>query len=315
MPESYIKNAGLAFKYQFDVKANYFVKLNGRIDHYQQYALAGLGSDQFIGFGYDITATKKDWVKSLSLVNCLVHKNNFSSSIILGYAERIASSNERYGYYLFIPMDGYDYLGNPNLGLEKSLQMEYVLRQENKKLQWSMQAFYHHAPQYIYTYVIEGYQAMTIGAKGVKSYQNIDYAIQTGAEGMLNWRIGDGLQYRSNLKYIYARTYDNKPLPLIAPFKLQQALRYNWEKTQVQLEYNFSAAQNRISTDFGERKTEAFHLINLRIAQSIAHKRNTFQVAFAIENLFNITYHEHLDIGYIPRMGRNFNILLGYLLK
>jgi outer membrane receptor protein involved in Fe transport len=81
------------------------------------------------------------------------------------------------------------------------------------------------------------------------------------------------------------------------------------------LEYNFSAAQNRISTDFGERKTAAFHLINLRIAQSIAHERNTFQVAFAIENIFNITYHEHLDIGYIPRLGRNFSFTFAYILR
>jgi iron complex outermembrane receptor protein len=315
MPESYIKNAGLAFKYQFDVKANYFVKLNGRIDHYQQYALAALGSDQFIGFGFDITKAKKDWVKSLSLVNCITHKNNFSSSIIVGYAERIASSNERYGYYLFIPMDGYDYLGNPNLGLEKSLQLEYVIRQEGKKIQWSLQPFYHHSPNYIYTHIVEGYQAMTIGAKGVKTYYNISYAIQTGAEATLNWRIRDGLQYRSNLKYIYARTFDDKPLPLIAPLKLQQALRYNWEKTQLQLEYNFSAAQNRINLDFGERKSPAFHLINLRIAQSIAHKRNTFQLAFAVENLFNLRYHDHLDIGYVPRMGRNFSFTFGYILR
>ncbi|MDZ4666721.1 MAG: hypothetical protein SGJ00_02445 [bacterium] len=315
MPEGYIKNVGLAFQYQYDVTYNYYMKLNGRIDHYNQYAVAGIGSAQWTGFGYDITQAKKDWIKSLSWVQCIAHKHGVSQSIILGYAERIPSSNERYGYYLFIPMDGYDYLGNPNIRKEQSLQFEWVLRKEGKKIQWSVQPFYHHTPNYIYTHIIEGYQAMTIGAKGVKSYQNIAYARQLGAEATFNWRINEGIQYRSNFKYLYANTNNNMPLPLIAPIKIQQALRYNWQKSQVQVEYNFSAAQNRINTDFGERKSPAFNLINLRLAQSFMHKRNTVQLAFAIENIFNISYHEHLDVGYIPRMGRNFNIMLGYIFR
>lgn len=315
LPESYINNLGFAFQYQMDIRANYYMKWNGRVDYFNQYVLNGIGADLWGGMGFDVTKNKVNALKSLSWMHCFQAKKGISHTLVLGYAERLPSSNERFGYYLYNPMDNYDYLGNPDIKTEKSYQVEYVLRQEFKKLQWSFQPFAHRTPDYIYTYIILPKEySMTYGANGVKTYKNISYAQQFGAEATLSYRFTDAVQYRANFKYIYAETQSGQALPWVAPFKVQQALRYLLAGYQFQFEHSYSAAQNRINKDFGERATPAFNLYNLRASKSFIHKKHTFQGAIAVENIFNKTYHEHLDVGYIPRMGRNFSFTLGYIL-
>ncbi|MCF8427976.1 MAG: TonB-dependent receptor [Bacteroidia bacterium] len=315
LPISYIKNLGFAAQYQLDIRANYYMKWNARLDYFSQKAREGIGSDQVSGMGYDISEVKQNYTKSLSWVHCYSHSFGLNQSLVLGYAERLPSSNERYGFYLFNPMDGYDYIGNPDLKTEKSWQVEWIVKQDYKKLNWSFHPFFHHNKDYIYTYVLADYYPMTIGARGAKSYQNISYANTMGAETTLGYRFTNWIQYRANFKYLYAQTNAGTPLPLVAPFKYQGALRISVWQTQFQLEQNYSAAQNRINTDFGERKTGSFNLVNIRASKSFTKNKNTFQLALSVENLFNINYHEHLDIGYIPRMGRNFGITLGYILR
>jgi len=315
LPNSIIQNTGLALQYQYEVKVNYQMRFHARLDYFKQYAEPSIGAESWLGFNQNVLEQKKDFTKSFSWIHALQHKNGFKQNITAGYAERIASSNERYGFYLFIPMDGFDYLGNPDLAKEKSWQLEYTLRQEKGRLAWSVQPFYHLTQDYIYTQVLADYAAMTIGARGVKSYKNIDYAFQTGAEASLQWRLADGIQYRGNLRYIYAETLSGTPLPLVSPLKYQQVLRAKWSEFQLQLEHVLSAAQNRINTDFNERKTPAFHLVHIRSNYSLVLNKHTIQIAAAIENVFNTYYFEHTDILYLPRMGRNFNFSIGYIFR
>ena len=317
MPENTIKNIGFAFQYQIDLRYNYFMKWNGRIDYFKQQALLGVGSDQWNGMGFNINEIRANAIKSLSWIHGLLMKKGMSQTLIMAYGERLPSSNERYGFYLFNPMDNYDYLGNPDINTEKSVQVEYILKQDLKAFQWSVQPFYHHTLDYIYTYIKDpnDYYPMTIGAKGVKTYKNISYANSMGAEASFSFKINSNWIYKSNLKYIYTETSDGKALPWVAPFKIQQALRSTIGGIQYQLEHTFATAQNRINTDFGERKSPAFQLWNLRASKSFTKKKQTFQFAIAIENILNTSYHEHLDIGYIPRMGRNFNFTFGYILR
>jgi iron complex outermembrane recepter protein len=115
------------------------------------------------------------------------------------------------------------------------------------------------------------------------------------------------------LKYVHARNCFDMPLPLVPPFKLQEALRYNIGLTQIQLEYDFAAAQNRVNPDYGDRATPAYHLLNLRASRNFSVKQGIFQIGAACENILDSYYREHLDIGAVPRFGRNFSFNVSFI--
>src|SRR5690606_33264375 len=79
------------------------------------------GINQLEVLGYDVSATENSFLKS----GGLTYKNNLSSShsvsLNLGYTERMPTTSERYGFYLYNRMDNHDYVGNPELEKEKSL--------------------------------------------------------------------------------------------------------------------------------------------------------------------------------------------------
>ncbi len=154
---------------------------------------------------------------------------------------------------------------------------------------------------------------MTIGALGLKTYKNISYATTQGFEAGAKAELKESLFYIANLKFVFAQTYDGKPLPLVPPFKLQHALRYTLKYFQLQLEHDFAAAQNRINADYGDKATPAFNLINLRASRNFRIKGTVLQVALACENVFDLLYHEHLDIGQVPRFGRNIMVNLNFI--
>ena len=315
IPESLLSNMGLALFYQYSMRASYNLKWNGRIDYFKQYALTGFGADQWNGMGYDVTQEKKNWVKSMAFTHSKQLSKSWCISLVTGYAERLPTANERYGFYLYNPMDNHDYLGNMQLKTERSYQVELLVQHEYKQVQWSLQTFYHQTQNLIYAYQLAGYSAMTIGATGVKGYRNIQEANSFGAEASLSYKINSFLMYKGNAKYVQAQNNFGMPLAWVQPLKIQSALRFKSKLYIAQFEHNYSAAQNRINTDFGERKTPAFHLWHVRVSSHYVRGKHTLTYGLAIENLSNKNYFEHLDVGYLPRMGRNFMLNLGYIFR
>ena len=231
----------------------------------------------------------------------------------LAFGERIPTSNERYGYYLFNRQDGFDYLGNTGLKPESALQTEGLFKQEFKNFSFSVNLFYHRTKNFIYAYQMVGYSQMTIGALGLKTYRNIDYATTKGFEIAANASVINNLSYIMALKYSYAQTCFNTPLPLVPPLKLQHALRYEMYLFQFQIEHDYAIAQNRINTDYGDKITPDFNTFNFRVMRNFRWRSTVLQVGLACENIFDTYYREHLDIGTIPRAGRNFLVNLSFL--
>ena len=72
-------------------------------------------------------------------------------------------------------------------------------------------------------------------------------------------------------------------------------------------------AQNRINVDYGDKVTPEFHVFNLRVSKNFRIKSTVMQLSIACENIFDENYREHLDIGQIPRFGRNYLLNLNFL--
>lgn len=308
LPENNLHDLGLAASYFLKIKSRQQINFNARIDLYSQSALPGPGAEQWKVYETDITAVKHDILKNGNAAYLQKLNDKTKVQLSLGYSERVPTSNERYGFYLYNRQDQFDYIGNLNLTPEKSLQSEFLVEQNFKKVQYSVNLFYHHVNNYIYSYQLKGYSQMTIGAKGLKTYENIKYAVNTGFELSVKAELLENLTYLANVKYVYAFTYTGTPLPLVPPLKLQEALRYNLGLYQFQLEHDYAMAQNRVNVDYGDVATPKFNLINVRASRNVVIKSTVLQAALACENIFDTYYREHLDIGQVPRFGRNFLI-------
>lgn len=308
LPENNLHDLGFAATYIFKIKSNQQITMNTRLDLYKQSAVLGFGSQQWLVFSKDIRVIKVDALKNMNTSYHYRLNKKTNTQLSIGYSERIPTSNERYGFYLYNRQDQFDYLGNIHLKPEQSLQTEFLFEQKFKKIQYNINLFYHHINQYIYAYQLVGFSQMTIGAKGLKAYENIKYAINQGFEMSMKAELLKNLIYMAGVKYIYSYTHLGNPLPLVPPLKLQHALRYNKGLFMFQFEHDFAAAQNRINKDYGDVATTQYNLFNLRASKNIAIKSTILQVSIACENIFDINYREHLDIGQIPRFGRNFLI-------
>lgn len=313
LPENNLHDLGIAAGKTFQFQAQQQVLLNFRLDFYTQAAANGFGASQWTVYNEDITVQQQNLLKNASVGYSKKIKQHSLLLFTVAYGERIPSSNERYGYYLFNRQDMYDYLGNQHLKPEQSLQGELRFEQKFKNIEYHTNLFYHHNTNYIYAYRLDGYSQMTIGALGLKTYKNISYATTQGFEAGAKAELNESFFYIVNLKFVFAQTHDGKPLPLVPPFKLQHALRYTLKYFQLQLEHDFAAAQNRINADYGDKATPAFNLINVRASRNFRIKGTVLQVALACENVFDLLYHEHLDIGQVPRFGRNVMVNLNFM--
>ncbi len=315
LPSSYLKNLGLFVSYQRALNAHTNLELRSRLDHFKQFAVRGIGSDQALGMGYDIVHPQVNMLKNVASTVTRKLNKQLSWMGTVGYSERLPSSNERYGFYLFNRQDRFDYLGKPDLAIEKNIQTEIKLQYQTQKVEGYLQMFYHQIRDYIYPYVLKNYSAMTIGALGVKTYQNIPDAFSTGLEYGLQWRFAHRFQLNHQLRYLYTQTHDGKPLPLVSPLRYFQSLRYKIGAWQFQWDIDYNAKQGRTNRDFSERLyTPAYTLLHIRMAHFVNIKRHKIQWSLACENVFNKNYFDHLDIGYVPRMGRNFQVGLNYIL-
>lgn len=265
-----------------------------------------MGANQFAILGYDVNQLKSNILKNINLgyTRNLGQMLTFYASA--GYNERLATTSERYGFYLFNRMDNHDYLGNPNLKNEQALNAEINLLISNDKFALKLSGFNSYLNNYIIGKTISGHNVMTIGASGVRGYQNIKSASISGAESNFNYEFANRhFILNHTLKWVYANDYLKNPLPLISPLKSNLSLRFSHGAYQIQAENEISAAQNRINTEFGESSTKSYSIVNLRGNYSFKWQKYNLEFSGGAENLFNKAYYEHLDWGKLLRPGRN----------
>lgn len=222
---------------------------------------------------------------------------------------RSATLQELYGFYLFNRMDGYDYIGNPELKNESSWNLGTGARFQKKVITMEGQVFAYLFNNYIAGHPLADYSVMTTGAYGVKQYSNISSAVLYGAEVTVLVKPLSFLQVKSTNTYNRGQDVKRRPLPLIAPFRSESTISvivkgYRFDATPV-----YSAAQNRVSYEgYGELPSKAFFIMNTGIGKTVKIKPVDLDLNLRVLNIFDSYYYEHLDILKIPRPGRNIEI-------
>jgi iron complex outermembrane receptor protein len=308
-PDATRQDAGLFVSQQFRINAKNKLWFSLRGDLISDHVADGIGSEQWKVFNSDVGETSYHLNKTFSANYRKNVKDNLQLEIQTGYGERIPTLNEKFGFYLFNRFDGYDYLGNPELKNENSWNAELNLSYFGSRIELQITPFYQRINNYIIGELQPDLSVMTIGARGVKQNTNIKSASLTGAELMLLASPAPSLQLVTTIKYTHGATVSREAMPLIPPLKSVTSLLYKLNKLNIQGEWEWSAAQHRVSRSFDEQTTPSYSILALRVGWKLNFN---WEVSGGIENILDKRYREHLDWGGIPRPGRNLYLNIVY---
>ncbi|HEY9170059.1 MAG TPA: TonB-dependent receptor plug domain-containing protein [Lutibacter sp.] len=242
-------------------------------------------------------------------------RDKFQFSGSLGYGERAPSVTEAYGFYLFNSFDNYDYIGNPYLNNEKSLEFNAAVNYGNKKIKMGIEASYFYISDYIIGKSNPSYDRMTIGADGVKVYTALDYATIFTSNLTAEYSISNTIKLDGLLGYSLGEDNDKENLPLISPLNYKLMLRYKKAFFDAELGMSGADKQYNYSSNYGEDKTNAYTVFSANASYAFYKGKNKIYVKAGVDNIFDRYYSTYADWKNIPRMGRNTFINISYIIQ
>lgn len=303
-PDNRKNQYGISASWLIQTDSTLKLQLTGRADFISNKLVSQEAKDQVSIFGYP-SSDRNDFLKNISALLSKKISQRIKISASIAYTERIPTASELYGFYLFNSNDGYDYIGNPKLNIEKSLQADLSATYNWKNNRIQLSYFYSRLVDYITGTINSSFSTMTIGAYGVKGFINIPDASVTGLESSLILKPAPSFDMVSTLRWTLGKDNEGNPLPFITPLKNITSIRYQLKKLSVQVETEAASKQDRVNIKSGEDITPGYFLLHTRFGYNTRIFDRTIELQAGIENIFDRKYHEHLDWGNIARPGRN----------
>lgn len=281
------------------------LKFSGSLANHFNKVADEFGLESLQIFYPNMSASKSRILKSISS-NYSYNKNGFEYGFGLAYGERAPSVSEGYGFYLFNSFDRYDYIGNPGLKNETSVEVNTSLAYATKKLSAKLTSSYFHIPNYIIGKPDANLIPMTIGASGVKIYTALDYATIFNTDLNVEYQISDHFKTKGQLVYNYGKDFEDKNLPFISPLRYSASLNYKIDRFSSEIMVQGNATQTQYSPFYGEDRTSDYAILNLATSYLFAIDGSKLNVRAGIENILDTYYSTFSDWNNIPRKGRNF---------
>lgn len=244
--------------------------------------------------------------------NYTYKKDNFSFGGGLGYGERAPSVSEGYGFYLFNSFDRFDYIGNPLLENERSVEANAFFGFKNHNFNGKISTSYFHIMDYIIGIPDENFSPMTIGANGVKVYAALDHARIFNLDWNASYKINYNWQLNAQLVYALGRDNTRENLPFISPLSYRAAINFHQNKFHTDLQVKGNATQTSYSRMYGEDRTPAFTVLDCSGKYIFQFEKSELISTIGVENIFDTYYSTFADWNNIPRIGRNFFVNLSY---
>jgi iron complex outermembrane receptor protein len=241
-------------------------------------------------------------------------KNRKSVQLGVAYSERAPSVSEAYGFYLFNSNDRYDYIGNPYLKNEQALEFSIDGSIAFSTFILKANANYFHLMNYIIGVQQTDYYPMTIGAAGVKVYEQFDQAHMFNSACMIQYFPIKGLAISIKGSY-RAGTAGTYNLPFIQPFNYGGTVKCDIKGYQLETSIEGACKQIKFSPEFGETQAKAYTLWNFGLSKNFQFSKQQLIVKIGVENILDRKYSTFADWNKIPRMGRNIYINLIYHLN
>ncbi|HMR81919.1 MAG TPA: hypothetical protein PKE30_02270 [Niabella sp.] len=231
----------------------------------------------------------------------------------IGYGERAPAVSEGYGYYLFNSFDRFDYIGNPEMKKERSLELNAVSSFTSKKFSIKAQADLFRISGYIIGKPNPDFSPMTIGANGVKVYEQLSHATILNVSLLADYQLAEEIMLSGKTAYRHGKS-GVLNLPLIQPLSYSTTLQYQRNKFIAEASIEGASAQTRYSPAFGETPAKAYTVFNISASQQLNLNNHKLTIKAGIENFLDKYYSTFADWNRIPRMGRNIfiNVIYGF---
>lgn len=311
-PDVVKQSAGIFIRDVWELKSGNRIGVNVRIDLVSTHSMDQFGVAQASIFDQDIASTDLRLLRNVGLNYTGRFKRKWKYWISSGFVERSPSTTEQYAFYIFNAMDGFDYIGDANIRNEKAWQSDLGFEWKKDRLTWIFSGFHYRIADYIMGKIEREYDAMTIGARGVKIASNLPMAYLSGMRSNLNYALSRSFELDARLSYTYGVIRSGEPLPMIAPLRNVFSCRWTGKRMFLQLESEAVAAQDRVNPDFGEQRTSAFAIFNFRGGYAIQTAKGRLICNAGVENILDQHYRTHLTWGGIPQPGINAFLNLNY---
>ena len=237
---------------------------------------------------------------------------NWKLALGTGYGTRTPTVTESYGYFLNNTFDRYDYIGNPNLKNEGAVEANVSLAWNTEKLsvKGEVDAFFFH--DYIIGRPDTRLSAMTLGAAGVKIYQNLSYAQIVNASLTADYKPVKWLEWSNRIAYGYGRESRGERLPLIAPLSYQGSLRLRWSNLDAEGGVRMASRNSYCGKDYGETPTSGYAVWHLNVGGHFNIGEVGADLHLGVENLFDRHYSTYSDWNHIPQKGRNVYVNVAF---
>lgn len=294
-------NMGQFVEYQSIIKPDMNINLSMRYDLFHSMATNEMGQDELHIFYPDNDLERLDHLLSANAHLSYNMTDNWNSLLSFASGQRMPTVSEAYVYYLYNPVDGYLYLGNPDLPIETSRQVEWQNSLTSSQGRMSLNLYFYKFNHYIFGQVMS--EDAFSYANGWKKYIDGGAARIFGLEWSVLHRLSSHFMFQGGVNYEKSRLDDyDDCLPLIPPLEFHGSLTYEDKRFWLQLDTRAAAAQTDNSIVSGENSTPAFLVINLKGEVDVL---SGLKLNLGVNNLTNQLYYEHLDWGDVYRPGRS----------
>lgn len=304
-PEMLRNVSGLFAGYTVNLSGELLLEASARLDLTIDHQQNDLAQKQFSVLGYDLPRSLTNITNGIHTQLKYLPISRWRLQASLGYANRLPTITERYGYYLYNAYDGYDYLGNPALKSEKSFFAALGIGWLSPIFRVELNQTYSLVFDYILGETNDQVEQMNFYAQGLRVFQNQEQAQLYTASLAVVVAPVPKLKLFSSTSYNYGRLQAGGVLPLIAPLKNLTSLAYTSGHWSVQAEQQAVMPQRRVNAAYGETETPGFLVYNLKSDYRLPVGGSELQFSAGISNLLDKAYYEHLDWSRVFRPGRS----------
>lgn len=257
----------------------------------------------------DIDSPQKDYddhAFSYSGAANWVFAPNYKLSLVASHQERLPMAQELYSQGKHLATNTYE-LGNENLAVEKSNNLELGFHYDTDRLNYHVHVFHNWFDDYIYAQTLDRYEDFRL----IQYTQ--DKARFYGAEGEISYQLSP--IYTATLfgDYVRGKIDAEGDAPRVPGGRVGTRFDADFgDGFSGTAEYYRAFKQDKIAVY--ETETDGYNMVNLGLAYAARLSDKTdYRVYAKANNLLDETVYNHASfLSTLPQMGRNFTVGLEF---
>ena len=228
---------------------------------------------------------------------------SYKLSVVGSHQQRLPLAQELYANGKHFATNTYE-LGNENLDVEKSNNLELGLHYEGERLDYHLHVYHNWFDNYIYAATLDHYDNFRL----VEYSQ--DQAKFYGTEAQLGYRLNDTYHVSVFGDYVRGKI-DGENAPRVPAGRLGTKVSANFDdQWSGSAEYYHVFKQDKFASSDFETETQGHNMVNLGLTYNGRYAQDQdYRVFFKANNLLDDQVYSHASfLSNIPQVGRNFTV-------